>query len=674
MDDSKKMKNEIEMIMSNLIDDDPEQIKKNLSRVDGYINDIYETMSISVENNIYTMLVEHLLKNNYHNRNYAKFLAEKVLIQRNSPKFMIRLLEFFLKSDLELLKLLCDQIEADSTMQMNFKNKLCYYYSYYYTFSSEHKDLDLAVMWARRGLLLDDENHKIYLLLKEIYFKQGDFLNAKTILRKGKEAISFFAKDLYMLEYVYLCFYTRDYGEILTYTNDGAAFFQIEDVNNREIVKKASRAYTVYLKSKFLLLEHNNDKLLEFLNLLHGRVNAQNRIEDSSMLSKKLKNTAMYELGGMYEHLVYKKRNLSGLDLRTKLNENIKQCKESTLDTNSKINALIRILNIKIYFSSEINLEEIVAHLREIDLLKEKLDHYDNLIDCDLIDLYECVKNISYYKRIIADYLHYYKFTFKKKEELSIKRSQLKEYAHYTSLTSLKEMLAENTKMHLTNVISANDPKEGKIFTEAIREQVVELGLDNNSIVPCYSFCLAQGSDSLNLFRFYGDDLRGASINFKTQVFDYFNESISQSLSSYRLYLFRVIYEGSEEFKELVAIINELLNETNKLLRSLPESEMINALYSPFIMEKINFFQYLVKGSYWQDEKEIRVVLTQHNVHSKNLKVEEDGFKLYLETDHMLEIDQVTLGPSLENADQVKSYLHYKGLRNITTSSHKYRI
>lgn len=233
----------------------------------------------------------------------------------------------------------------------------------------------------------------------------------------------------------------------------------------------------------------------------------------------------------------------------------------------------------------------------------------------------------------------------------------------YTSLSSLYKMLSKSNKsnnlrlpnisLHMSNVVYLNDPKEGKLYNDLVKE---ELCFDENikndiKTQNAYILCLSKDDEErLPMWVQYADGAKGCRIKFK----------IPSDITMYQI-------NYCENKDELPQIIKYLCDKYN---------EETNEMSKKYIEDKLNEIQYYYKDKYYEHEKEVRYTLnvSPQNAFEYDFIREGEYFpRLYCETPYTFTILSVTLGPKCPNPEQVALYLKRMGVPEILKSEIKFQ-
>lgn len=164
-----------------------------------------------------------------------------------------------------------------------------------------------------------------------------------------------------------------------------------------------------------------------------------------------------------------------------------------------------------------------------------------------------------------------------------------KSICRYTSIESLFNTLCSK-RQSLCGIVSMNDPFEisyadSKMswYTEWNRGEV-EIDIDNNIFI--LSCCSSDNMDNLLMWRLYGDDAKGACIEYtldKTRI------------DFYSIFLAPVNYGERENYHPELKLISDLQN-----------IELDSGWYFKF--NEWNIWKYFFKSANYKEEKEIRML------------------------------------------------------------------
>ena len=167
--------------------------------------------------------------------------------------------------------------------------------------------------------------------------------------------------------------------------------------------------------------------------------------------------------------------------------------------------------------------------------------NFNDKIFC-VVYIINVLKDVEYIKgrgKIFEHIINLYNKTHAIKKELFVKQVDENEFAHYTSLTTLKSLTSQDEnggKFRLYNTAYMHDPQEGKPFFAAIKTAKSNSQKSDGFNIekdfyqttypsPAYvaSFVKVEaendGKDDIMLWRAYGDDGKGACLIFQCDAF-----------------------------------------------------------------------------------------------------------------------------------------------------------
>lgn len=364
----------------------------------------------------------------------------------------------------------------------------------------------------------------------------------------------------------------------------------------------------------------------------------------------------------------------------------------------------VTIFNIISRFIEYINIEKIIdIVLNENSFWTEEKEEYFNFIVRD-------IKDISKLKKLwILQYIFLYLVSVKDDDKIN-------EISHYTSIEVFDDMAFDkrydksdnsryNTylkknRLRMTSIKNANDPKEGKILMQLLRNNKLnsKYGNINNFIALQTSF--SRCKDSLTMYRLYGkyDNKEGTGCclvfdkSFFDTSFNNLNNSILFSFSydknnysniefynEQTLPLYFVLYYNSKNneiifnpcesdhdniiidlnkeydvwsydkkvYDKLKNNIGYIFNSIFKIIKKFNSEEL--SLSYQLLMN----IQYLIKDSSFIEEQEMRIIqLVEYG--SNPLHIDDDmkrSYKNYLYIFDNKSLKEVILAPKVDDAD-----------------------
>ncbi|WP_304353153.1 tetratricopeptide repeat protein [Brachyspira innocens] len=377
-----------------------------------------------------------------------------------------------------------------------------------------------------------------------------------------------------------------------------------------------------------------------------------------------------------------------------------------TLILNIKDSKSVNIFSIISRFIEYIGIEKIInTILKEDSFWTEEKEEYFNFIVRDI----DINNRIKLKKLWILQYVFLYLVSVKDNDKVN-------EISHYTSIEVFDDMAFDkrydkadsskyNTylkknKLRMTSIKNANDPKEGKILMQLLRNNNVnsKYASINNFIALQTSF--SRCKDSLTMYRLYGKydnkEGTGCCLVFDKSFFDTsFNNCGSSILFSFSydknnysniefykeqtLPLYFVLYynykrneiifnpcesdydnliinlnkeydvwnEGSKFYDKLKNNIGYIFNSMFKVIKDFNSEE--SALSYQLLMN----MQYLIKDASFIEEQEMRIIqLIEYG--SNPLHIDDKmkrSYKNYLYIFDNKSLKEVILAPKVEDAD-----------------------
>jgi tetratricopeptide (TPR) repeat protein len=261
------------------------------------------------------------------------------------------------------------------------------------------------------------------------------------------------------------------------------------------------------------------------------------------------------------------------------------------------------------------------------------------------------------------------------KDKLLIKE----ECVHYTTFSTLKKLILEESKFRISEGNFMNDPSEGKEFFNFLKYKSYT-SVNNGSIYENFSpkpfigsFVTKDKHNDLNMWRFYGkeegEEAKGCAITLRTQEFiDEIKNCLSNEEKEARqadesdINFYRVVYlaNGATEFyipdsdlgksKELEGLMQELKKKVNSYKGDNKAS-----------LEKyLNNIAFLFKSDAYKNENEVRLVVKGIEF-EKKYDMDAVPPKVYIELESIKKIvKQITLGPKVDKVNKWASAFHYR--------------
>lgn len=230
----------------------------------------------------------------------------------------------------------------------------------------------------------------------------------------------------------------------------------------------------------------------------------------------------------------------------------------------------------------------------------------------------------------------------------------------YTSLSSLYKMLHKSKKyrianifLHMSNVVYLNDPQEGRLYNDLIREKLnFDKNIENNiKTKNAYVLCLSKDNEErLPMWVQYADSAKGCRIEFEMP---------------YGITMYDMNYcQIKDELPKWIEHMCDKYNACN------------NEILKKYIEDKLNEIQYYYKDKYYEHEQEVRytVNVSPENALEYDFVREGEYFpRLYCETQYPFPIKSVMLGPKCPNPEQVALYLKRTGVPEVLKSNIKFQ-
>lgn len=285
-----------------------------------------------------------------------------------------------------------------------------------------------------------------------------------------------------------------------------------------------------------------------------------------------------------------------------------------------------------------------------------------------------------------------------------------REVAHYTSLRTLKD-LANEGHFHFYNATYMNDPEEGSVFFDIMKESGIDVkegfyGEDEDPPYPspAYigSFVMVdsenqESKDKLFLWRTYGkhdgQEAAGACLIFRHEgtcfaktyeprVGDMQRLQSERSMVAGDLKklgerqhskptLYKILYMDKGSNKELSEELNELAESLKQVKHHVSKTRgnRKNRL-KRLACELLDNIRFLFKASHYKEEQEVRVI--QFYYYDENMSQEPDGIKVdteqipphfYLDAYDGFRFDEIILGPEAHSVREWTQWLKKHGIK-----------
>ncbi|GKX27837.1 hypothetical protein SH1V18_03170 [Vallitalea longa] len=644
-----------------------------------YIDEIVNLCNMNIYflcEKMLSLILNNITKINLcHKRIYKDYFTNKIYKYKiNDDKFLLILLDYLLEiRDFNTMKVICDSVSEDNNINenINVNTLLSFYYGIYYL---ENNNCVQAEVKLKQCIIFGYKLFYSYMNLVTMYIKYNKTKKAKELLKLAQEKFKN-NKELQLEIKCYLCY-------VLYY-----------EYNYKKALKQM-----IYLENDIQEYKSNSYLYNRYYNLLgtlyaftdNENYKNSNNVEDAiSCFNKTNNNNLIFNL--YYYMVVIKKDKL----YNDRLKEVINNIKSAIGINNNYINYLASILLIIKYdfnydrknFINDFNyMNKICDNIENEFEIPLAIDEQSIYYTCN--EIYRNTNTVNYSELIILlyDLLNTVNTI---KDKCVVKAEDIHKYAHYCNLNTAGILANPNGKIRLTNSNCLNDPDEGKLlydyFNDVKYNDLLKvIDSETNSEIYLISFC--KGEDDLNLFRFYGDDAKGASIILNKEFFDdpfkYFiprpdsykefkmNEKDYIEGGSKKLY--KVIYPGIKDFNNKINDIkikvdNILHFQKNKKL-STNKCKIINKCINNILSQ----IRYLIKANCWKSEHEARLIL---KIPKENNKIEYDNnmHNLYYYLNKDYKITLLTLGSKVGDYQKEANYFSSLGIKKVKKSKHHYQ-
>ncbi|MDD9859806.1 MAG: tetratricopeptide repeat protein [Nitrospira sp.] len=292
--------------------------------------------------------------------------------------------------------------------------------------------------------------------------------------------------------------------------------------------------------------------------------------------------------------------------------------------------------------------------------------------------------------------------------------------AHYTSLHVL-EALANNNPFRLYNSAYMDDPTEGRVFFEIMKDEfdvnVKEIFYKTDSedshSSPAYigSFVKTDSQnggrkDKLLLWRAYGkhdnEAAGGACLIFQKDQFaqqvplmeigamaqwqkDATKQGGATFIRDLRPVLYRVIYNYKESDKSesenrpnLAALLKELASRLNDMAKLLEAPGIHKENFIQLVRELLDSIRFLFKADSYSEEQEVRVVQMAYDTDGhpppgRKVAIDRMPPRFYLEVPGNFRFNEVILGPKAGNVSEWKQWMSEKNGIKVEKSKIPFR-
>ena len=380
------------------------------------------------------------------------------------------------------------------------------------------------------------------------------------------------------------------------------------------------------------------------------------------------------------------------------------QC--SKLDKYLKYNYINQVISLYIWNYNSDTIEDIFKILSEdkyndlwrkditFNLLNSIISKY--LKNSENKNILKDIKNILLYEYFLLQVLSLYFII------IHTKNNNI-EVAHYTSMDTLLKLIdSKESRIRITNISNANDPKEGKILENIFNKNGLNIKIKNEENLITLQTSFSRNKDALTMFRLYGKkenkEATGVCLCIDK---NYFNcEPISlaspmQMMSDYRkginnLYFILYYNESKNQlifnptdskYSNIIVDLNKYCRlKVNKIIDEKIEN-IINYIFCKIFnfAEKIdnqienknlkdeifsNLFEnirYIIKHEAFFEEQELRMLITT-DYKNENINIEEDKKRLYINYNELFNenenfIKEIILGGKIKNKELMADYI-----------------
>lgn len=249
---------------------------------------------------------------------------------------------------------------------------------------------------------------------------------------------------------------------------------------------------------------------------------------------------------------------------------------------------------------------------------------------------------------------------------------------HFTSLSSAKAMVLDESLFRLSEGNFLNDTSEGRELFNYLDFSLIQK-IGNDTLAELFvirpfigSFVSDSKHDDLALWRMYGKEAqveaKGCAITFyredfiKNLVNKLDDEGLTKSLlaKEKNFTFYQVAYRSKDTFvvpgnsARKNGNLNKLMKQLTGKLKMFDEKQKIS------VVKLLNDIAYLFKSSEYQYENEIRLVV-QGVGFKKNILTTITPPRVYIELISVIPvIHKITLGPKVERADEWAAAFNYK--------------
>lgn len=228
-----------------------------------------------------------------------------------------------------------------------------------------------------------------------------------------------------------------------------------------------------------------------------------------------------------------------------------------------------------------------------------------------------------------------------KRKSLFRKKKTSEELFHYTNMTALEHLTREKAKFRLSNVTYLNDPMEGQLFMQRMKEcfknanfqgwEFLERDRDefliSNSFVVSFTY---ENMEQLPMWVQYGDHAEGCRIGVRA--------------SSIKVPLYSIVYDTNT----VTHFLDTVKNVLESYLGKKEDIDMNQDIVFAYAAKVLTQVSYLHKDKHYEHEREVRILLFSDPESAKSesrIRPGEYFPRLYIELEDEVEISSITLGP-----------------------------
>ena len=550
----------------------------------------------------------------------------------------------------EILMILSDDVLESSQSEVLYAYKAA---SLFY-FNQE----ELAIHYAQLAINVDPQFAFPYLIKADIFYSKsdynkalGNYTDATTLQSNYKEAQSGKAATL---------FYLNRYEEAVV------AFNKVLELDNKDAEGFRRRGHTYWKLN-------DSSKAIQDINksIALGDTNAN--------LGHNLKG-GIYHSQGLYEKALIEYDQAIAFDdnyYAPFYNKGLTLLKLGKIE--DSIEMFTKALKIKSLYARAFRArgkayekleryeEAITDYKKYIELTSDKTNFLSQVSEQRITELRKKIENI-WYDEI---------------DKLVIEIKNLLQYnntfvTHFTSLSSAKKLILDNSKFRLSEGNFLNDTSEGReLFNYIPFSHLKKINEDTLAEVFTVrpfigSFVADSKHDDLTLWRMYGkeaeEEAKGCAItifreqfikNLETSI-EFEEDGVTLSEKDKNFTFYHVAYRTKDKF---IVPGNSTSRNTklNKLMENLrAKVTSLDDLKKDSITKIMNDIAYLFKSSEYQYENEVRLVV-QGVGFKKNITTVGNFPRVFIELVSVVPVlSKITLGPKVQRADEWAAAFHYQ--------------